>query len=416
MTASKQIAAVVIILVAVAAGWFGYERGWYGNGPVSGAANGQQSGAAGANTGGAATRGGGAGGFGGRGGPVQVVTDTVDTDNSGIEVRAIGTVAASKAVTLFPQVTGMVTDVAFVPGSDVKEGQTLLRLDDADQQVAVEKAKLDVQTAQSASDRATQLAQSNNATVVAVTDAKTALQQAQISLRSAELDLAKRTVIAPFAGTIGLTDINVGDLVTSTKAIASLDDTSSVTVSFAVPERASGLVKIGDDVSATTDALAGKSFTGHVTAVDSRVDPTTRTLNVEANLPNNADVLKPGMALTIDLKFPGTPHPSVSSLAVQWDRNGSYVWKVADGKAKRTAIQIIARRSGVVTVAGDLKEGDAVVTEGVLRVREGVAVAEAGTGGNGGAGGSQNGTRPAADGAKAPAAGTASAASAAAGG
>lgn len=415
MTASKQIAAVVIILVAVAVGWLGYQRGWYGSSPSAPTAGAQQAtGGQAANGAGGQRQGG--GGFGGRGAPVQVVTDKVETDNSGIEVRAVGTVAAAKAVTLYPQVTGIVTDVAFVQGSDVKEGDALLRLDDADQQVAVDKAKLDVQTAQAAYDRATQLAQSNNATAVAVTDAKTALAQAQISLRSAQLDLAKRTVTAPFAGTIGLTDISIGDLVTSSKAIASLDDMSTVTVSFAVPERASGLVTTNDEVTGSTDALAGKSFTGHITAVDSRVDPTTRTLNVQASLPNDADALKPGMALTIDLKFPGTAHPSVSSLAIQWDRNGSYVWKVVGGKAKRTSIQIIARHSGVVTVAGDLSEGDAVVTEGVLRVRDGLAVAEAGSGGANGGPGQGNGQRPTAGADKPASTGTAAAASAAAGG
>jgi RND family efflux transporter MFP subunit len=421
MTASRQIAVVVIILVAVAVGWFGYERGWYGNRSTPATATAQQVGAGpqNANGGGAAGQrpGGGPGGNfgGGRGGPVQVVTDSVETDNSGIEVRAVGTVAAAKGVTLFPQVTGLVTDVAFTQGAKVTSGQPLLHLDDSDEQVALDKAKLGVQTAQAALDRAAQLAQSNNATAVSVTDARTTLRQAEIAQKSAELDLAKRTITAPFAGTVGLTDLAAGDLVTSSKAITTLDDMATVTVSFAVPERASGLVTIGGAVTATTDALAGQTFTGHITAVDSRVDPTTRALNVEASLPNDANVLKPGMALTLVLKFPGSPHPAVSSLSVQWDRQGSYVWKVVDGKARRTSIQIIERHSGVVTVAGDLKQGDRVVTEGVLRIREGAAIAEAGATGAGGNAGQQPGARPDGAGAKPPV-GTAAATPPAAGG
>lgn len=424
MAASRQIAVIVIILVAIAVGWFGYERGWYGRATTD-AANTQAAPAAAA--GGAGTagqqanrqgganggQGGGAGGFGGRGGPVIVVTQAVETDTSGIEVRAVGTVSSAKNVTLYPQVTGIVTNISFTPGSKVDASQPLLLLDDGDEQVALDKAKLAVESAQSAYDRATQLAQSNNVTAVAVTDAKTLLEQAQIGVKSAQLDLDKRTVKAPFAGTVGLTDLSVGDLVSSQKAITTIDDMTTVTVSFSVPERASGLVKIGDPVTATTDALAGQSFAGKVIAVDSRVDPTTRELDVEASVPNEDEALKPGMALTLVLDFPGTPHPSVSSLAIQWDRQGSYVWKVDGGKAKRVAVQIISRHSGVVTVAGDLKEGDAVVTEGVLRIREGVQVAEAGAAGAGGgaAGGQQSG-RPGGqgngqggqNGAKAPAA------------
>lgn len=400
MNASRQISVIVIILVAVAVGWFGYERGWYGRSSTD-AANAQAAPAGGAGQqanrqgGAGGGQGGGAGGFGGRGGPVLVVTQPVETDTSGIEVRAVGTVSSAKNVTLYPQVTGVVTDISFKPGSKVDENQPLLVLDDADEQVALDKAKLAVQSAQSAYDRATQLAQSNNVTAVAVTDAKTALEQAQIGVKSAQLDLDKRTVKAPFAGTVGLTDLSIGDLVSSQKAITTIDDMTTVTVSFSVPERASGLVKIGDPVTATTDALAGQSFAGKVIAVDSRVDPTTRELDVEASVPNEDEALKPGMALTLVLDFPGTPHPSVSSLSIQWDRQGSYVWKIDGGKAKRTAIQIISRHSGVVTVAGDLKEGDAVVTEGVLRIREGVQVAEAGAAGAAaGAAGGQQGGRP----------------------
>jgi RND family efflux transporter MFP subunit len=402
MTASRQISVVVILLVAVAVGWFGYERGWYGR-AAGEAASAQQAPRAGAGGGngaggqqaGGQRQGGGAGGQGGgfgggRGGPVIVVTQPVETDTSGIEVQAVGTVSSAKNVTLYPQVTGIVTDVAFTPGGKVDNGQPLLVLDDGDEQVALSKAKLAVDQAQAAYDRATQLAQSNNVTAVAVTDAKTALDQAKIGLQSAQLDLDKRTVKAPFAGTVGLTDVSVGDLVSSQKPITTIDDMTTVTVAFSVPERASGLVKIGDPVSATTDALAGQKFSGKIIAVDSRVDPTTRSLNVEASVPNDGAALKPGMALTLVLDFPGMPHPSVSSLSIQWDRAGSYVWKVDGGKAKRVPIQIITRRSGVVTVAGDLKEGDAVVTEGVLRIREGVQVAEAGAA-NAGGGGQQGG-------------------------
>jgi RND family efflux transporter MFP subunit len=153
---------------------------------------------------------------------------------------------------------------------------------------------------------------------------------------------------------------------------------STVTVSFRVPERASGLVAVGQDVTGTTDALAGQTFAGKVTAVDSRVDATSRTLGVEASLPNSGSALKPGMALKLTMKFPGKPNPAVSSLSIQWDRQGSYVWKVDGDVVHRIAVQIVTRRSGIVTVAAKLNAGDLVVTDGVLRLREGTAVAMSG--------------------------------------
>jgi RND family efflux transporter MFP subunit len=329
-------------------------------------------------------------------------------DHSGLEVRAVGTVAAAQAVTLYPNATGVVAEVAFRPGTNVAAGQRLIRLDDADQQVAVDRARVALDAAKVALDRAEQLAKSNNITTAALADARTAVQRAEIDLRGAQLDLARRVLIAPFAGTIGLTDVTIGDLVNSQKPIATLDDMSTVTVAFEVPERASGLVSVGQEIAATTEALAGQKFAGRIGAVDSRVDPVTRTLKVEATLPNDADVLKPGMALNVAMAFPGVAHPAVPSLAVQWDRNGPYVWKLDGDKVARAGVEIIGRRSGIVIVAGEIAVGDEVVVEGLQRLREGVEVTRV-SGGNGngqsggrerrgGNGGSQGGSGASASG------------------
>ncbi len=381
MSATRQIVLSLVVILIAAAGWYAYDQGYFSTHQSTSRGVATASGPAGSG----APRGQGFGG--GRGGAVLVVTAPVGSEDTGIDVRAIGTVAAAQEVTLYPQDSGIVTDVAFTPGSTVAKGQTLVRLDDSDQQVALEKAKLALDTAQSALDRAEQLAKSNNITTVALTDARTAQKNAAIGLKSAQNDLAKRTIMAPFTGVIGLTDIAVGDLINSSKAIATLDDMSKVTVAFDVPERASGLVAIGQPVTASTEALTGRTFKGTISAIDNRVDPVARTLHVEATLPNDASVLKPGMALTVAMSFPGKPQPSVPSLAVQWDRSGAYVWKVTDGSAHRVSVQILGRRSGAVIVSGDLTANDAVVVEGLQRVREGSKVTEADAAAGAGQGG-----------------------------
>ena len=368
MSATRQIVLSLIVVLIAAAGWYAYDHGWFAM------QQGGRGAAAGGGQGGAGPRG--QGFAGGRGGPVLVVTAPVGVDETGIDVRAVGTVAAAQEVTLYPQDSGIVVELDFVPGAKVTNGQTLVRLDDSDQQVALQKAKISLDSAQSALDRAEQLARTNNITTVALTDARTARENAAIGLKAAENDLAKRAIKAPFAGIIGLTDIAVGDLISSSKAIATLDDMSKVTVAFDVPERASGLVAVGQPVAASTAALAGQTFKGTVSAVDNRVDAVARTLRVEATLPNDANALKPGMALTVAMRFAGRPHPSVPSLAVQWDRDGAYVWKIADGSAHRVAVQILGRRSGSATVSGDLAENDLVVVEGLQRLREGSKVTD----------------------------------------
>jgi RND family efflux transporter MFP subunit len=358
MSGLRQILLAVLVILVAGAGWLGYERGYLSSGGAGGATSGP---------GGPPSR--------GAGGGSPVITAAVDTDNTGMDVRAVGTAAAARAVMLYPEVTGIISAVAFQPGTEVQEGQELVHLRDADEQVAVDRARIALDDAQQALDRAERLAQSNNITNVALSDAKSAMRRAEIDLRSAELDLAKRSVTAPFDGTIGLTDITVGDLVSSSTALASLDDMTTVTVAFDVPERASGRVAVGQDVTATTASITDRTFTGTITAVDSRVDPIARTLKVEAKLPNDANVLKPGMAVNVELHFPGEDNPMVPSLAVQWDREGPYVWKLGnDSTVHRTDVRILGRRSGAVVVFGDLSAGDQVVVEGLQRLHDGATV------------------------------------------
>lgn len=385
MSILKQVLLSLVVVVVAAGAWLFYQRPEF----VFGQETATESAAAparGAGPGGASgnrTPGGpGQAGGGGRAAAeaVTVVTAPVVIDTTGIQVRAIGTAAAVHSVTLYPQVTGVVIAKDFSPGQDVAAGQELIRLDSSDQQIAVDLAKLALDAAKEALARAQRLQQTGNVTAVVLSDARTAEQKGEIDLRSAELELAKRTVRAPFAGVVGLSDISVGDLVNSSKAIATLDDMTTVTVAFDVPENVAGKVAVGQSVAATTSALPGVTFAGTISAVDSRLDPATRTLKLEVALPNEARALKPGMAVTIDLSIPGEPRPAVPSLAIQWDRQGSFVWVVDDGVVHRTPVQIVTRRSGVVTVAADLAEGTPVVTEGVLRLREGLRVTTVGDG------------------------------------
>lgn len=369
MRLSGQILSSLLLVAVAGAGWFAYEhRDAFlggGDGPVA-AAGGQPSRPAGA--------GGPGRGPGAFAGPPLVVAATVAIDTSGSDVRAIGTLAAEKAVTLYPQVTGIVSAVNVQPGAAVKAGDVLLTIDDADQQVAVDKATIALANATAARERVEKLVKSSNATTVQLSDAEVAEKQAEIDLRSARLELAKRKILAPFDGTVGLTDIAVGDLVSSQKAITTLDELTTLKVSFDVPERVSRLVKTGEPVAATSDAAPGRKISGTVSAVDSRIDPAARTLKVEAQIPNADGALKPGTAIVINLAFPGEPEPSVPSLAVQWDRQGPFVWKLDGDVVHRTPVQILTRRSGVVTVSADLDEGDQVIVEGVLRLREGMKV------------------------------------------
>lgn len=314
-----------------------------------------------------------------RPGTARAVTPTVVTEPVAYqivvdELHAVGSAAAVRAVTLYPQATGLVTEVAIQGGDRATEGQTLFRLDDQTQSIAVERARIAVDAAKAALARAEQLAESKNISAVTLEQAHSTAAQADIDLRSAELELSRRTVKAPFAGVVGLPAPTAGDMVTTQTVLATLDDVSAFTVSFEAPERFVTVLNVGAPVTATSPGLAGVTMRGEVSAVDSRVDVMTRTFKVEARLDEGIEGLKSGMSVIVQLSFPQGLQPSVPSLAVQWDRSGPFVWKIDTDKAQRTPVQILSRRSGVVFVAGNLKNGDPVVVEGVQRLRDGITV------------------------------------------
>jgi RND family efflux transporter MFP subunit len=141
-----------------------------------------------------------------------------------------------------------------------------------------------------------------------------------------------------------------------------------------VTERFAGMVSVGQPVSAASVARPTDGFEGVVSAVDSRIDAQSRTLQVQASIDNSSDVLRAGMSFQIAMRFPGDTYPSVNPLSVQWGPEGAFVWVIEDGLARRVDVRIIQRNTNSVLIAGELGTGGTVVTEGIHAVREGAPV------------------------------------------
>jgi RND family efflux transporter MFP subunit len=368
----KQAILSLLVVAAAAAGWFLYEREGAGEPPGQVADGGSREGGAPREAGGRETSIPGLIG----GGAVNVVTAPVEVDAAGASVIALGTAKAAHSVTLYPQVAGIVSEILFKPGEAVAANAPLLRLNAEEEQANLDRARIEFAQAEAALERSRSLAESKTISSVALSDAEMATQLAGTQVRLAEIALSRRTVSAPFAGVVGLSDISIGDLIGSTTAITTLDDLSTVRVGFEVPERWSASIREGMPIAAIAQALPGSEFKGKITGIDNHVDQTTRTLKLEAELTNFGRVLKAGMAITVRLTFDTEADLAVPSLAVQWDRRGSFVWKVVEGAARRADVAIVRRHSGIVVVRGDVGAGDHVVVEGLLRLRDGAKVNE----------------------------------------
>lgn len=317
----------------------------------------------------------GGGRFGGGGRLITVNTQPVASAVINDKLTAIGDGAAIRSVTITATAGGTLEDLAVKPGDVVKAGDVIAHLDAEAERIALDKATLAEKDAAAALQRATELAKSNAVAATQVAAAQLAYDNAALELRNARLDLARRTITTPIDGTVGLMQVTPGNYVGAQSAITTIEDTSSILVSFWVPERYAGAIAAGMPVAAAATALPGQSFDGTVTAVDNRIDPTSRTLEVRAELPNDKGAIKPGMSFSVAMSFPGETFASVDPLAVQWSSAGAYVWKLTDGTVSKAMVKIVQRNSDGVLVAGtDIKEGDTVVTEGVLQLDDGAKV------------------------------------------
>lgn len=301
-----------------------------------------------------------------------VMTETAD------RVNAIGTAEAARTVAIFPRATGMVTEIAFTSGARVEAGATLVRLDDDSEKIAVEQAKVALGDADAKATRNERLAETRAISAAELDTARFELSKARLALQEAELNLSRRTIAAPFSGIVGLTSTEVGDMVSTTTEIVTLDDRSEIKVEFRVPEAFAARLAIDQTIEVATPSQPGTSFTGRITALGSRIESDSRTLVAQATVENPDDVLRPGMSFAVTVRFPGVQKTAVPAPSVQWDRDGAYVWAVEDGKAKRVGIAIAERNADLVLVSGDLAPGDPVVLEGIQSVRAGAPVRIAG--------------------------------------
>ncbi len=283
------------------------------------------------------------------------------------QLSAIGSGEAIQSVIVMPQASGTINEIHVKSGDMVTKGQVLAQLDDDEQIILRDQARV---LLRSATEKAESYSAVKSFSRLDVLDAQIAKETAQLALTNAELALKRRSVVAPIDGIVGIVAVNIGDNVTTSSNVVQVDNRSQLLVDFWAPERFAVQVKVGMPVEATSASRPGRVFEGSVEAVDNRVDPASRTIRIRAKVENAEDLLRAGMSFGVTMRFPGETYATVDPLAVQWDSKGSFVWQIVDKKSVKARVRIIQRNPDAILVAGDIKEGDLVATEGLQRVRE----------------------------------------------
>ena len=326
--------------------------------------------------------------------PLTVEVAPVRTGVVFEKAEAVGTARAYESVVITAKQTGFVSAFAFQEGQSVKAGQVLVDLDASistrERRADADQARNDLEQAIAVRDdtrqkleRARQLKSTGAITQARVDELDSQLRAAEARVRSGEartrsLDarLEDTRILAPFDGRVGMRQISVGTLLLPGTAITTLDDLSRIKLDFSIPENFLGKLRSGLAVFARSGAYPGRLFEGTVTVIDTRVDPVTRAVRVNAVFDNRDEALKPGMFITVELALERRDNAIlVDEEALVPEGARQYVFVVRDNRAVRVEVKLGNRQQGTVEVVEGLKAGEQVIVRGTSRVRPNQPVA-----------------------------------------
>ncbi len=306
--------------------------------------------------------------------PVEVAVARADTVVDAI--LATGTIEAIQSIELRPEVQGRLVEILVPEGSEVTEGTPLFRVDDAELSAIVAQLTAERDMAVSALERTRELLAQNASSEADLEAAQASARsrEAQLQLQSVRLE---RTVVrAPFSGVVGARFVSVGDYLTSSTRLTTLQTVDPQRAAFQVPERYASRLALGQRVTFRV-AAADREFTGVVEFVDPVVQVPARTILVKARVPNGRRLLKPGMfveaRLATEVRTNAVVVPEDAVLPLE---GSDFVWVVVDGgSVTRKQVTLGVRTPGYVEIKDGVAVGEQVVVGGLQRLFEGAPVA-----------------------------------------
>jgi membrane fusion protein (multidrug efflux system) len=318
--------------------------------------------------------------------PSTVATATATNTEWQAHTQAVGSLRAAKGADLAAQASGVVDQISFESGNDVKKGDVLLRLrpnDDfaklAQLQAAAVLADLTLKRDQE------QLAAQAISQATVDTDVSN-LKSANAQVAAQQALIEEKIVRAPFAGRLGIRQIDEGQYLTAGTTVVTLQALDPIYVDFYVPQQMLAQLKKGDTVTASVDAYPGAKFSGQVASINSKVDAASRNVQVRASLPNADRRLVPGMYATVEINNgPARSLVTVPQTAISYNPYGNVVYVVEkagnddQGHPKLTVQQHFvktgATRGDQVAIESGIAAGDVVVTQGQMKLHNGSPVA-----------------------------------------
>jgi membrane fusion protein, multidrug efflux system len=302
----------------------------------------------------------------------------------------IGSLSAVDQVTVSPEVGGRVTKILFKSGAMVEAGDLLVQLNDAPEQgdLANYEAQARLASLNLARDR--ELVRHSFTPQQTVDQEQSALDQADAQIAKTQAIIAQKAVRAPFSGQLGIRQVNLGQYLNAGAPIVTLTDLDSLHVDFTLPTQTRAEIRVGQRVDVTADAFPGRVFHASVTTIEPQISPDTRTMTVQATMPNPGGLLLPGMFVNAAVVLPPRPDTVVlPRTAVDYTLYGDSVYVIRQsgkgegGKpvltAHRVAVKTGLQWGDEVAILSGLRPGEQVVAAGQLKVHDGSEVVVTGS-------------------------------------
>lgn len=307
--------------------------------------------------------------------PQPVIVHSVVPSEWVDRIQALGTARANESVTLTAKTAETVARVNFSDGQQVEAGAVLVEMTDRTEVAQLKEAQAAYSETEKQYERLRGLVSQGTVTQSQVDQQLAARDSARARMEAIRVRLSDRVVTAPFAGVLGFRSVSPGTLVQPGTVITTLDDITTIKLDFSVPETFLAALTPGQAIDAKSAAYPTQVFKGVVTSLDSRVDPLTRAIVVRAEIPNPERLLKPGMLMSVEVINRPRTSLSVPEVSLSALRERMFVYRVdAQNIAHEVEVRIGSRRTGEVEIVEGLGEGDRVVTDGLVRMRDGIAV------------------------------------------
>lgn len=298
------------------------------------------------------------------------------------EIRAVGSLRAQQSVEISPQIAGQIKKVFVRSGQKVKKGTLLIELDHDSDDARLQALQADARLAEVNYKRNEAQLKARAISQSILDESLATMDRTQAAVAEQKALIAKKRLIAPFSGTLGIVSVHTGQYLNPAQVITTLQNTSSLFVDFHLPQKFLDGLSVGQGLQIHTDAWPNETFKGRISAVDAKVDENTRNLHIEGLLENPEDRLQPGMFVSVRVNQGDlTAYLTLPQTAIGYNAYGATVFvakSVPDQSSKTpalTAQQVFvktgATRGDQVAILDGLHEGDLVVTSGLMKLKNG---------------------------------------------